>query len=292
MTVWREILYVFFGHYFILGRSRIEALKRAQELEKQGYGVTINFLGEHYMSEQKVRKAVLEYCALIVALAHTLANPRIALKPSQIGTAISAEYFMKNLACILRSAAYDGVSVEVDIEEPHTAEQTIARIVTVAQNLRYKKIVRIAIAASMPNIEAIIKKYSLHEYNLRLVKGGIYQDNDQIRDTEKVYNRFIHLGFSFTAQRSGREPDCYFATIRDRALVRCMINTFPDPRFLGKWKFQMLYGPWKKLPRELLAKGYPIVIYAPYGNEWISYGLRRWKFLAKLCINKILPHAW
>jgi proline dehydrogenase len=41
------------------------------------------------------------------------------------------------------------------------------------------------------------------------------------------------------------------------------------------FEFQLLYGLRRDLRRALLAEGYPVRIYVPFGREWFPYFMRR-----------------
>jgi proline dehydrogenase len=41
------------------------------------------------------------------------------------------------------------------------------------------------------------------------------------------------------------------------------------------WEFQMLYGIRERLQRELVAAGYSMRVYVPYGDSWYPYLTRR-----------------
>jgi len=41
------------------------------------------------------------------------------------------------------------------------------------------------------------------------------------------------------------------------------------------WEFQMLYGIRRNIQKELVADGYPLRVYVPYGTAWYPYLTRR-----------------
>ena len=43
----------------------------------------------------------------------------------------------------------------------------------------------------------------------------------------------------------------------------------------GKMEFQMLHGIRRDLQAQLVAEGYPVRVYVPYGTEWYPYFVRR-----------------
>jgi proline dehydrogenase len=52
---------------------------------------------------------------------------------------------------------------------------------------------------------------------------------------------------------------------------------FVREKFIDKssFEFQMLYGIRRDLQRQLVAEGYNVRIYTPFGSEWYPYFMRR-----------------
>jgi proline dehydrogenase len=55
------------------------------------------------------------------------------------------------------------------------------------------------------------------------------------------------------------------------------VKAFARERDIGadRFEFQMLYGIRRDLQRQLLADGYRLRVYVPYGTEWYPYFMRR-----------------
>jgi proline dehydrogenase len=55
------------------------------------------------------------------------------------------------------------------------------------------------------------------------------------------------------------------------------VKAFARERDIGsdRFEFQMLYGIRRDLQRQLLAEGYRLRVYVPYGTEWYPYFMRR-----------------
>ena len=55
------------------------------------------------------------------------------------------------------------------------------------------------------------------------------------------------------------------------------VKDFARQRDIGsdRFEFQMLYGIRRDLQRQLLAEGYRLRVYVPYGTEWYPYFMRR-----------------
>jgi proline dehydrogenase len=52
---------------------------------------------------------------------------------------------------------------------------------------------------------------------------------------------------------------------------------FASERGIGpeKFEFQMLYGVRRDLQRQLVAEGFGVRVYVPFGTEWYPYFMRR-----------------
>jgi proline dehydrogenase len=60
-------------------------------------------------------------------------------------------------------------------------------------------------------------------------------------------------------------------SILNRAMAYIRERNIAADRF----EFQMLYGVRRDLQRRLLAAGYRLRLYVPYGNAWYPYFMRR-----------------
>jgi proline dehydrogenase len=62
----------------------------------------------------------------------------------------------------------------------------------------------------------------------------------------------------------------------DTRLIEAVV-TFAKERGIGRdrFEFQLLYGVRPELQRRLVADGYRVRIYVPYGTHWAGYFYRR-----------------
>ncbi len=68
---------------------------------------------------------------------------------------------------------------------------------------------------------------------------------------------------------------CGIAT-HDEAIIRDL-KRFVEEHGVSKhaFEFQMLYGVRRDLQRSLVAEGYGVRVYVPFGTEWYPYFMRR-----------------
>ena len=68
---------------------------------------------------------------------------------------------------------------------------------------------------------------------------------------------------------------CGIAT-HDEAIVNDLCHFVKVHRIeKSAFEFQMLYGIRRDLQRRLVAKGYGVRVYIPFGTEWYPYFMRR-----------------
>jgi proline dehydrogenase len=68
---------------------------------------------------------------------------------------------------------------------------------------------------------------------------------------------------------------CGIAT-HDEAIIRSLRNFVAENRIDKRaFEFQMLYGIRRDLQRRLVAEGFGVRVYVPFGTEWYPYFMRR-----------------
>jgi proline dehydrogenase len=108
--------------------------------------------------------------------------------------------------------------------------------------------------------------------NLRLVKGA-YLEPPEIAypkksDVDAAYVRLLEASLSggtFTAVATHDE------TLIEHAISFAREREIPS----GRFQFQMLYGIRRQLQRDLVQRGFDVLVAAPYGPEWYRYLMRR-----------------
>jgi proline dehydrogenase len=107
---------------------------------------------------------------------------------------------------------------------------------------------------------------------IRLCKGA-YKESPEIAFPAKadVDKNYLHLAKKMIP--SG--VFCGIAT-HDEAIVNelchfCKVHRIEKSAF----EFQMLYGIRRDLQRKLVAHGYGVRVYVPFGTEWYPYFMRR-----------------
>jgi proline dehydrogenase len=62
----------------------------------------------------------------------------------------------------------------------------------------------------------------------------------------------------------------------DESIVQAALRHIQEQKLdATRFEFQMLYGIRRDLQRQIVAKGYRLRLYVPYGDAWYPYFMRR-----------------
>jgi proline dehydrogenase len=107
---------------------------------------------------------------------------------------------------------------------------------------------------------------------VRLVKGA-YREPKAV-----AYQRMSEVNEAYVAlarRLLDRNPFPAFAT-HDPAMID-VVKAYATAQRVAtdRFEFQMLYGIRRDLQRALLAQGYRVRVYVPFGQQWFPYFMRR-----------------
>ena len=281
---------------FVAGESLDDALRSVKELNLAGYLVTLDLLGEHTSTEAKAETITKEILELIDAIAQSKLQSSISVKLSQIGLLLSEDLCAQNLAAILSLAEKKSIFVRIDMEDSPSLEATLrlarqngaSHLGLVIQSYLYRS-------------ESDTRELVSEGFAIRLVKGA-YKEPAELaypkkKDVDEAFDRLTDflLSASLNTQTlqnaSKTRPPLAAIASHDEERIDFAKKRAAE---LGVAKelleFQMLYGIRRNLQEGLLAEGYPVRIYVPFGQEWYPYFMRRlaerpanlWFFLSNL----------
>ncbi|MBI4892979.1 MAG: proline dehydrogenase family protein, partial [Acidobacteria bacterium] len=107
---------------------------------------------------------------------------------------------------------------------------------------------------------------------IRLCKGA-YKEPPAVAlpEKSKVDENYIRLARLLVEE--GAYPA--FATHDPRMIQAVRDHVAHTRRSTSDFEFQMLYGVRRDLQRDLVAQGYRLRLYVPYGDAWYPYFMRR-----------------
>lgn len=252
---------------FVAGETLDEAMAVAAELVATGCEVSLDHLGEHVSDHVEAERSRDDYLACLDRIGESGLAANISVKLTQLGMGLDDDLAAKSLDQLAARAAAVGTTVTVDMEESEYTDKTIA-LYEAAQ--REHGNLGIAVQAYLHRTTSDLDRLVPLGGHIRLCKGAYAEPGEvAVQSNDDVDERFDSL-LALLMQFPGTKPA--IATHDD---VRIDLAKSLILRRAAPYEFQMLYGVRGPLQRELVAAGYPLRIYVPYGVAWYPYLTRR-----------------
>ena len=254
---------------FVAGESLEEALEALERLRDGGMRTTVDVLGESVDSEEAARHAADRYIETLDALARRGLDGNVSLKLTQMGLDVDRSFCRANLGGVLDRAAESGAFVRIDMEDHTRTDATLA----LARELRpsYPHL-GVVIQSYLRRSAADVEELIAERMRVRLCKGA-YNEPPSVAFATKVE---VDESYRVLMERlllDGNYPA--IATHDERLIEHARAFAAEHGVAPSRYEFQMLFGIRRDLQRRLVAEGYTVRIYVPYGAEWYPYFMRR-----------------
>jgi proline dehydrogenase len=259
-----------FARRFIAGETVEESIRDARGLQERGMLLTLDYLGESVRTIDEAAAATREYMRLIDVIVASGIERNVSLKLTQLGVDVDRATCIDNLRRILEPASRHGFFVRIDMENSPYTDVTLEVFATLWQQ-EYRNI-GLALQAALHRTEQDVESLIALGARVRLVKGAYKEPAaaafQKKADVDDAFRRLMQL-----LLERGTYPA--IAT-HDEALI-ADTRVFAAQRNIGRdrFEFQMLYGIRRDLQTSLVADGYRMRIYLPFGQQWFPYFMRR-----------------
>lgn len=259
---------------FVAGETLDEAIQVVKKLNAQGLAVTFDQLGESVTQESEARAAKDGYLRALDAIAAHQVSSQVSVKLTQIGLDISPDLCLDNLRQILRRAKENNTFVTIDMEDSQHTQVTLNVFKTLREEFDN---VGIVIQSYLYRSEQDMKTLCTIGANVRLCKGA-YKEPAAVafpakKGVDASYLKLAQIFFDSNGSPTSAYLDLatHDEKIIDWAKEYSTTHNVDRKRF----EFQMLYGIRSDLQRQLVAEGYTMRVYVPYGTHWYPYFMRR-----------------
>ena len=254
---------------FIAGDELTDALQVIRRLNREGFMVTLDCLGESVHEAAAAEAACQTYLQLLDRLAEEKLDSHVSVKLTQLGLAIDESLARRNLARLAESAARHHNFVRVDMEGSAFTDATLRVFCSVDAP---RDVVGIAIQSYLRRTESDVEELLQRGVRIRLVKGAYKEPPDiafaKKRDVDEHYQKLTEELLA-----SG----IYHAIATHDERLIAATERFARARGIRpeNFEFQLLYGIRRHLQRALVQQGWRVRLYVPYGREWYAYFMRR-----------------
>ena len=254
---------------FVAGTTLDDAVAAVRSLNASGASATLDVLGESVHDRESADRAAAAYVSTIERIAREGLDANVSLKLTQMGLDLGVDECLSVMAPVMDAGRRHGIFVRVDMESSAYTESTLE----VVRRLRAEgndvgPVIQAYLHRSMTDVEAL----AADRVRTRVCKGAYLESADiALQDRAAISDAFVALCTVLL------DADAYPAAATHDPEVIERVAAVARERGIGsdRYEFQMLYGIRRDLQRRLLARGYRLRIYVPYGTEWYPYFMRR-----------------
>lgn len=289
---------------FVAGETADDAIAAVRALNAIGMNATLDLLGEDVSSPAEARESTVTILDVLARIDQTGVRSNVSIKLSQIGLVIDERLCEDNLIAILQNALELGTFVRIDMEDSSSVDATLRIYEKMRAVLGFDN-VGLVIQSYLYRSEKDTQKLLLANARIRIVKGAYRELPDvaypRKSDVDQCFDELVRMLLDaaikrddLTISEDGKFPPMTAIATHDEARIESAKKYAESTSMaMEKLEFQMLYGIRRKLQTQLVAEGYPVRIYVPFGRQWYSYFMRRlaerpanlWFFLTSLFSN-------
>ena len=257
---------------FVAGLEIDDAMRVAESVNKQGMLVTLDSLGESVTSEAEAHKAADVYHRLLDEVAARKLNSNISVKLTQMGLTLDpqlAETIAENLAVHAQST---GNFVRIDMEDSSLTQITMDIVRRIHAKPGLGSAIGIVIQSYLYRSQADVEQLIADGIRVRLCKGA-YKEPPEVAFPKKSDVDASYLKLTWMLLQS---PIYHGIATHDEKVIQATKSFARQHQIApSHFEFQMLYGVRRDLQRQLVAEGYNVRVYVPFGREWYPYFMRR-----------------
>jgi proline dehydrogenase len=257
------------SHRFVAGETLEEALAAAKACNHAGMLVSLDYLGENVATTADAQRARDAYLEIFERIVKEQLQANVSCKLTQMGLDLSVEFCEGLVLSVVERASACDSFLRVDMEGSVYTQRTIELVKRVrARNPAIGTVVQ----SSLYRTEDDVRDLLSYGCRIRLCKGAYRETADvaypEKSDVDANYIRLMQtlLPSGFYHGIATHDPRMIGATIRFAAAKKITKDDF---------EFQMLYGVRTDLQKQLVADGYRVRVYIPFGRDWFPYFMRR-----------------
>jgi proline dehydrogenase len=254
---------------FIAGATLEEALAVCAKIRSEGITATLDYLGENVRNLDEAGACRDMYLRMLNALHTAGLQPNVSLKLTQFGLDLSTAACEDNVAQLVERASAIGGFVRIDMEASQYTDRTLGIVTRL--HTRFAAcgtVIQSYLLRSGADVEAL----TAQRIRVRLCKGA-YLEPPSVAFASKAEVDRSYLELAGKLLANGEYPA--IATHDERMIEG--VKRFASTHSIAKdrFEFQMLYGIRRDLQRQLVADGYRLRLYVPFGEAWYPYFMRR-----------------
>jgi len=257
---------------FVAGLEIDDAMRVAESVNKQGMLVTLDSLGESVTSEAEAHRAADVYHRLLDEIAARKLNSNISVKLTQMGLTLNPQLAETIAANLAQHAHATKNFLRIDMEDSSLTQITMDIVRRLHAKPELRGAIGIVIQSYLYRSQSDIDQLVSDGIRVRLCKGA-YKEPPEVAFPRKSDVDANYLKLTWMLLQS---PVYHGIATHDENVIAATKSFARQHQIApSHFEFQMLYGVRRDLQRKLVAEGYNVRVYVPFGHEWYPYFMRR-----------------
>lgn len=260
-----------FASRFVAGETIASACDAVVALNAKGITASLDLLGESVGNEAEARETARQYLELLDTMQQRGLEVNVSVKLTALGQDISDALCEENIRAILTRARQYGGFVRLDMEGSDYTQRTLDFFETRLYP-EFPDSVGVVLQSALRRTLDDVQWAIGRQCRVRLCKGA-YLEPPVVAFPDKKDVDANYVAAMHKLMEQGRYPA--LAT-HDEAVIAEALR-FARARNIGpeRFEFQMLYGVRRDLQERLVADGWRMRVYVPFGTQWYPYLMRR-----------------
>ena len=254
---------------FVAGTTLDQAVEAVRGLNAAGASATLDVLGEAVDDRAAADRAAAAYVATIERIAAEGLDANVSIKLTQMGLDLGDDECLAVMAPVVTAGDRHGIFIRIDMESSAYTARTLGIVASLrADGHDVGPVIQSYLHRSGGDVERL----AAERVRTRVCKGAYLEPPDvALQEREAIGDAFVRLCERLL------DADAYPGVATHDLEMIERVKGSARERAVGaeRFEFQMLHGVRRDLQRALIAEGYRMRVYVPYGTEWWPYFMRR-----------------
>jgi len=259
---------------FVAGNHVADAIRVASQLNRRNISVSVDNLGENVTNVEEARASAQLYHQLLDQIAANGLNANVSLKLTHMGLDVDEQLARDLVIGLVQKAASMSPPnfIRVDMEGSPYTQRTLDFVHELHRMPENAGRVGTVIQSYMLRAEADVQNLLADGIRIRLCKGA-YKEPPDVAFQKKSDVDANYVKLMKVLMKSGiyHGLATHDENIINQAKDFAIREKIPREAF----EFQMLHGIRRDLQHNLVADGWKMRVYIPFGAEWYPYFMRR-----------------
>ena len=257
---------------FVAGMTVEDAITVTRSLNEANMTVTIDNLGENVTNVEEATHSAELYHRMLDQIDQQKLQANVSLKLTHMGLDVDEELAYRITSELLAHAVRIDNFVRVDMEGSPYTQKTLDLVYRLHEKPENQGKVGAVIQSYLHRSEKDVRELCEKGIRIRLCKGA-YKEPDTIAFQAKSEVDANYVKLMKIMLKSGVYHG--IATHDEKMIEATKDFARAENLAADTFEFQMLHGIRRDLQEQLVADGWRVRIYVPFGTEWYPYFMRR-----------------